>query len=143
MGNRNHGIVPERVGDDLPESVNDHGLPVGAIDPNTVPADLHPLVYFIGNDLRRGAAVKIGTTADLRQRFSKLRLSSPVPLFVHAVARDDRHREAEFHHEFRKYRLHGEWFRITPTLLERIRAFQMIHTVNLASLSRLNKEQAA
>ncbi len=23
MGNRNHGIVPERVGDDLPESWND------------------------------------------------------------------------------------------------------------------------
>ena len=117
------------------------------IDPNTVPSGLHPLVYFVGTELIRGAAVKIGTTTDLKQRFRSLRLASPVPLVVHAVALGDRHREVEFHREFRKHRLHGEWFKITPSLLERIEAFRMIFDMNVATLversARLNTEAVA
>lgn len=114
--------------------------PEFAVHPRTtilaedVPPELHPLVYFIGPALCRGEPVKIGTTTNLAQRFRSLNLSSPVQLTVHAVARGDRHREADFHYEFRKYRLHGEWFRLTPSLINRIEAYQMIFAANLAYL---------
>ncbi|BDI22931.1 GIY-YIG nuclease family protein [Herbiconiux sp. L3-i23] len=91
-----------RVGD-----VIDHELPPPRVD----------VVYY----LRYRDRVKIGTTANPRQRFAAIRFDSLL-----AFELGDRHREHERHLEFADARLErSEWFDLTPTLakhIERLRS---------------------
>jgi len=79
-------------------------------------ADIAPprvdVVYY----LRQGDRVKIGTTANPKQRFAAIRHEE-----VLAFERGDRRRERRRHQEFADARFTGsEWFRITPALAAHI-----------------------
>lgn len=77
------------------------------------------LVYFISGG--EGTAVKIGFTTDLRTRLKRLQSASPVHLLVLAKVEGDRALEREYHRRFARYRLHGEWFKLSQPLLAQIR----------------------
>ena len=100
-----------------------------------VPVGLHPLVYFIGPELKCGMPCKIGTTGDIRTRLARLSASSPFPLHLHAVALGGYDREREFHRRFAQYRAHGEWFRITPSMRSLIFALRDFYQENIARLA--------
>jgi hypothetical protein len=63
---------------------------------------------------RRVNAVKIGFTADVDRRVKTLRAMSPAPLVIVAVVEGSRGDEAILHRRFAPYRLHDEWYRLTP-----------------------------
>lgn len=68
-------------------------------------------VYFIQAD---EGAVKIGwcLSGNEKARLARLQTGHPARLrIVHLIEDGDRKTEAEMHHRFRKWRLHGEWFR--------------------------------
>lgn len=82
-------------------------------------------VYFIqGID---GGPIKIGESGDVMARLRDLQACSPVVL--HAIGVIDiaaryvesrRKTEQAWHSAFSRSRLHGEWFRPTPSLLDQI-----------------------
>ena len=84
----------------------------------TIPNVRGSVVYFIQAAL--GGPIKIGTTNNLAERFESLQTASPFPLRVLAVTRGDRSGEQELHGRFATVRLHGEWFRAVPELVEYI-----------------------
>lgn len=76
------------------------------------------LVYFVCAE--GGDRIKIGKTRDLTRRLLSLRAHSPTPLVVLATEPGGLQREAELHAKFAPMRLHGEWFRAEPELLDYI-----------------------
>lgn len=107
----------------------------GHLRATDVPGDLHPLVYIVGPLFKCGMPVKIGTTGNIANRFVELQRCSPMPLYLFGVALGGRDRERELHREFRKYRMHGEWFRMTPSLRSRALAFQEAYRENMRRLA--------
>ena len=81
-------------------------------------------VYFIGCD----AAIKIGVSVILKDRFATIQAASPVPLKVLTSIEGDHLLEREYHKRFAAHRLHGEWFAPHPDIL--------------AEVDRLNANQA-
>ncbi len=59
--------------------------------------------------------VKVGRATAPKQRFSAIRVASPLPLeLIHvAVVEDAQGVEAALHEEFADRRSHGEWYRLT------------------------------
>jgi hypothetical protein len=76
-------------------------------------------VYFIGPTHGKGP-VKIGYAKHPARRLKDLQVGSPVPLCIYALAEGGNQAEQSFHKIYASERLHGEWFRCTPRLLERI-----------------------
>jgi hypothetical protein len=78
-----------------------------------------PDVYFIageGTDL-----IKIGSSNDVRARLNDLQCGSPVPLRVIGIAKSGGvDLEYSLHSEFAGSRAHGEWFKVSAKLMERI-----------------------
>lgn len=66
------------------------------------------VLYYIGGD--RGP-IKIGFTRDLDARLKRLQMNSPVRLRVLAAVFATRDDEVETHRVFKKWRVHGEWFK--------------------------------
>ena len=74
-------------------------------------------VYFIYCSDRNNSPVKIGVTSDIENRISALQTGNPYKLFCKAFIpcnnKDQAYRlESFFHHQFRKNRMVGEWFRL-------------------------------
>lgn len=75
-------------------------------------------VYFV---LAPSAGlVKIGTTWRLPYRLAEIQLHSPVALTLVGHVAGGVEREGEYHAEFAAYRSHGEWFRYTQDVADRI-----------------------
>ncbi|WP_171110611.1 MULTISPECIES: GIY-YIG nuclease family protein [unclassified Streptomyces] len=72
--------------------------------------EAHGLVYFV----RSGTAVKIGKTLNLAQRMRDINAPETELL---ATEPGYTRRERELHQAFARYRLNGEWFRLTPPLI--------------------------
>lgn len=68
-------------------------------------------IYFIGANI---GVVKIGFTRCVRTRLQELQTGSPVPLSLLAIAPGGRDKEQEYHSRFAMFRMHGEWFAMTP-----------------------------
>jgi hypothetical protein len=64
--------------------------------------------------------VKIGTTWRLADRVADLRLMSPVPLELVGHIAGDVETEAAYHLLFTAERSHGEWFRYTGRVADRL-----------------------
>lgn len=79
-------------------------------------------VYFIGGELRRGRLIKIGRARNVDARLRQLQTGSPVKLHIFAAVEGDRIDEARFHVRFAKHREHGEWFKLTDSMVRIIRA---------------------
>ena len=82
-------------------------------------------VYFISPI--GGGPVKIGYTLTNRRRnigprcrLQQMMVWSPQPLELLATMPGARLCEAFFHHRFRRYRMHGEWFRSEPDVIEAV-----------------------
>jgi hypothetical protein len=69
--------------------------------------------YFIGGD---DGPVKIGKADSVEGRIKELQIGSPVRLRILGFRDGGRYREKAYHLQFRKSRLHGEWFERTPAL---------------------------
>ncbi|MGE7204945.1 GIY-YIG nuclease family protein [Sphingomonas sp. NPDC019816] len=98
-----------------------------SVQPQSATADR--LVYFIGGT---DGPVKIGSSANPSARLKEVQTGSFRALSILAVCPGGFTQERVYHHRFADDRLHGEWFARTPAL-----------EAEIASLSRLNKEQAA
>lgn len=75
-------------------------------------------IYFIGG---HSGPVKIGFTTDLPARLRRLQMNSPRPLRVLAFRPGEPRDELALHRQFAADRLHGEWFKRTPAVLETLR----------------------
>lgn len=64
------------------------------------------MIYFV----RAGSRVKIGFTDNLPQRLVQLQTANADPLILEVAIDGDRNLEAQFHEQFKDYRLNGEWF---------------------------------
>ncbi|MEU3255928.1 GIY-YIG nuclease family protein [Streptomyces sp. NPDC006997] len=72
--------------------------------------EAHGIVYFV----RSGTAVKIGKTLHLAQRMRDINAPETELL---ATEPGYTRRERELHRTFARYRLNGEWFRLTAPLI--------------------------
>lgn len=66
--------------------------------------------------------IKIGFSKNLDKRLRVLQASSPVPLELIKYVRGTMSTEQALLHVFGKYRVHGEWFKVNPSLSEFIKA---------------------
>lgn len=76
------------------------------------------MIYVVGhtNPNRHGnRRVKIGYTANLEQRMKAINAMSVTPVIVLATGEGDKRRETILHHQFRRWRDHGEWFVLSRT----------------------------
>lgn len=76
------------------------------------------VVYFAQ---AASGAVKIGWTADLPRRTKNIQCGSHEPIDIVTSLHGDASLEAHFHQRFAEDRIHGEWFRASPELLDLIR----------------------
>lgn len=79
--------------------------------------EIQGVVYFI----RSGTAVKIGKTLNIVQRMRDINAPEMELL---ATEPGYTRRERELHHQFRRHRLNGEWFRLTQPLAAHINALR-------------------
>jgi hypothetical protein len=69
------------------------------------------MIYFVQETGLFRNRVKIGFTDNVKGRMSGLRGGSPSTLKLLMILPGDTQIEVSYHERFRKYRLHGEWFR--------------------------------
>lgn len=86
-------------------------------------------VYFCGPE---GGPVKIGWSTDPDERIYRLQTGIAAHLHIWAEVPGTKADETAYHNRFADAWMGGEWFARTPSL-----------EAEIASLSRLNKEQAA
>lgn len=80
-----------------------------------------PCVYFIRSC--SPDAIKIGYSDNVFRRLRQIHGACPSPVsLVAGIPGADTGTEAELHRRFRALRIHGEWFRSEPELLEFIGA---------------------
>ena len=79
-------------------------------------------VYFVQPE--GGGPIKIGRSIQPQKRISSLSCASPTPLELIATAPGGAFAESSLHSQFSDLRLHGEWFRPEPELLDFIREVQ-------------------
>ena len=79
---------------------------------------MNGLIYFIHmeNNMK---VFKIGYTTDLKTRLADLQVAHPYSLQVYATIENvSRNKETELHHLFKKKHVRGEWFAITPDMID-------------------------
>lgn len=76
-----------------------------------------PVVYFAQAE---NGLIKIGNTSFIEDRLFSLRMGSPIAINLLATTKGDRAREKQFHAKFAAHRLHGEWFRPHPEILDEV-----------------------
>jgi hypothetical protein len=94
-----------------------HALPSGRIAyvcDSCFAARPRPAIYFV----RSNGLVKIGYSKHVAQRVRALRTGSSVPLELWFSFDGTRELEKELHWRFRRDRSHGEWFHLSPAILE-------------------------
>lgn len=72
-----------------------------------------PHVYFI----RTGDHIKIGYSRDASSRLADLQIACPTSLECLHVVEGTKKTEKRFHLRFRKERVRGEWFKVSPRIL--------------------------
>ena len=76
------------------------------------------LVYFIHME-NNFNVFKIGYTTNLKKRLEMLQTAHPYLLQVYTTIENvSRKKETELHHYFNKKRIRGEWFEITPDMID-------------------------
>ena len=78
------------------------------------------VVYFIKN----GNRVKIGTTKDVQSRIKSFRVANPNNLKLLATIVGGRELERELHEKFSSCHIIGEWFNLSPDILDYIKPYQ-------------------
>lgn len=70
------------------------------------------------------AAVKIGRSCKLLARQSSMQVDNHERLNCLLALHGRGHEEKEWHERYKRQRIHGEWYRLTPTLKKEIEALQ-------------------
>lgn len=83
------------------------------------------VVYFIGS-IEEGC-VKIGYSNNAQKRLGQLKTGCPFPIrILHTIpSKSPVTLESTLHGKYRKYRLHGEWFKIEGELKERLERLEL------------------
>ena len=77
-------------------------------------------IYFINMEGNM-KMFKIGYTSNLNTRLVSLQIGNPFLLQVYkTIANVDKETETKLHHIFKKYHIRGEWFAITPDMIESV-----------------------
>ena len=76
-------------------------------------------VYFIQGI--EGGPIKIGRARKPQIRLRVFQIACPIRLRILGVMEGDLETETKLHRRFATYRLHGEWFQVSPELLALIR----------------------
>jgi hypothetical protein len=79
-------------------------------------------VYFIRSGAR--GPIKIGFTRDLNARLKRLQSASAQPLKLLTSFPGELYDEMELHGLFREHRLHNEWFKPHPDILQHIQFWE-------------------
>ncbi len=74
------------------------------------------MIYFVQASV--GGPVKIGTAGNVKSRVADIQSCCPFPLRLLLVIDGGYAKENELHLRFASARLHGEWFRPVPELVE-------------------------
>jgi hypothetical protein len=93
-------------------------IQVNEITGNTKKNIYNGLVYFIHmeNNMK---VFKIGYTTNLKKRLESLQIAHPYPLQVYATIENvSRQKETALHQLFKKQHVRGEWFAITPDIID-------------------------
>lgn len=80
--------------------------------------DTSRFVYFV--HAPEANAVKIGVSSDPKYRLTNMQVGSPVSLTILAVVPGGHALERKLHQQLAASRIRGEWFRVSPGLLEYI-----------------------
>lgn len=86
-----------------------------------LPAPAAPGVYAVQGE---GPFVKIGRADNIRQRIADLQIGQANPLALLAVLSNDPRKERSFHHELRRWRVRGEWFRLEGEVLTMLQTYR-------------------
>lgn len=73
-------------------------------------------LYFITD----GMYVKIGVSGDIKSRLNQLQTANPLPLKLLLSVEYGQGLEIHYHNKFKHSRVKGEWFRLTPDIIEEI-----------------------
>ena len=96
-------------------------IKTNAIKQNTKKQTNNGLVYFIHMKNNR-KVFKIGFTTDLKARLQDLQVAHPYLLQVYATIENvPKKMETELHHFFEKKHVRGEWFAITPKMIDSVK----------------------
>ena len=69
-------------------------------------------LYFV----TAGSAVKIGRTTDMQSRLRYIQGHNHERVVVAVLLEGEGWRERDYHRRFKAYRLHGEWFKLSPEI---------------------------
>jgi hypothetical protein len=83
-------------------------------------ASIHTRVYFIQED--NTGAIKIGSSKNVKKRVIELRTGTSGSLTILAVTEGGLRTERVLQSVFSHARIHGEWFRPVPELIEYAKA---------------------
>lgn len=83
------------------------------------------VVYFIGNT--EEGCVKIGYSNNVEKRLGQLKTGCPFPIRILCIIPSESPvtLESTLHGKYKKYRLHGEWFKIEGKLKERLERLEL------------------
>ena len=76
----------------------------------------HGVVYFI-HEKDKFDRFKIGFSTDLKKRLSELQVGNPDLLVVYKTINASESVEHELHDYFASYHIRGEWFSVTPDMI--------------------------
>jgi hypothetical protein len=117
-------------------------------DPNMVlcAAGRVGVVYFITCD-RPDFPVKIGFAIDLKARLLGIQPALPYRVITLATIKGTHRLEKRIHHEFKAFRLNGEWFERVPPIMDAIervkrkeRAFKDVKRLEERHLAAIRAE---
>lgn len=78
------------------------------------------MVYFIGNE----DFIKIGVSDEIHNRISDIQTSFPFKIRVHLLIEGGFGLENELHRKFSTYSTYGEWFRLSPEIVNYISSME-------------------
>lgn len=126
-GRESRAAVLALLPDDDSYATHDEWWPEWAVDgllDGEESAGQEGLLYFVCSETMNGRhpfCLKVGFTArHPLQRLCELQRISPVPLFLHAVTFGTRADEATIHRLLARHRTHGEWFRMSGDIGDRV-----------------------
>lgn len=85
-----------------------------------LPSRPSPRIYFIGTELRRGAAIKVGFSYNPEERLKQLQTATPERLRILATTPGTKDDEAKYHRRWRLRRQAGEWFTVGECIIDEI-----------------------
>lgn len=82
----------------------------------SIKVDNMKLVYVIYSFVNQ--SIKVGYTSNINQRFSQIQLATAEPLKLLFTFEGGRQEEKELHYILTEYKLRGEWFTYSETVLD-------------------------